>query len=239
MCVWAVGAEQQQPIPRDQVRQPPEREQNSIEVGVDVGVIELDVPDHGNIGQIFEEFSGLIEEGAVVLVTLDHKVPASPHSIARAVLAEVERDSANEQRRIEPAAREQPCGQRCRGGFAVRAGEHDRARTPEKVVANGLWQRAIAGFSFQHCFELGVAPRNRIPHYDDVDVRCDVLCRVAAERSDSLFDQKIAHRRIYVLVGTLNVMSAALQQRRQCGHRGATDADQMDLPGVTQRVRPR
>ena len=76
--VRTIRSEQQQPVPRDQVHQPPEGEKHRIEIGVDVGVIELDVPDDGDIGEILEELGGLVEEGAVVLVTLDHEVAALP-----------------------------------------------------------------------------------------------------------------------------------------------------------------
>ena len=75
-----VSAEQQQAAPRHQVDQSPERQPHRIEVGVDVGVIELDVVDHGNIGQVLQKLGGLVEERAVVLVAFDHEVAALPRA---------------------------------------------------------------------------------------------------------------------------------------------------------------
>ena len=57
--------------------QPAERQQHRVEVGVDVGVIELDVVDDGDVGQVLEELRRLVEERAVVLVALDDEVAAA------------------------------------------------------------------------------------------------------------------------------------------------------------------
>ncbi len=229
--VRTIRAKQQQAVPWDQVHEPPEGEQHRIEIGVDVGMIELDVPDDRDVGEILEELGGLVEERAVVLVTLDHEVAALSDSIARALLPEIERDATNQQRRIERTAREQPCRQRRRRGLAMRASDDNRARIPEKVIAHSFRERAVTDLPLQDALELGVASRNRVPDHDEVDVRCDVLGSVSAERRDSLLDQEIAHRRIHILIGALDVVPSTLEQRRERGHGRAADADQMDPRG--------
>ena len=62
----AVGADEQQAVARHEVHEAAEREHHGVEVGVDVGVIELDVVDDGDVGQILQELRGLVEERAVV-----------------------------------------------------------------------------------------------------------------------------------------------------------------------------
>ena len=54
-----VGAEQQQPAPRHQIDQPPERQRHGVQVGVDVRVIELDVVDDAMSGRYFRNFAVL------------------------------------------------------------------------------------------------------------------------------------------------------------------------------------
>ena len=48
-------------------------EPHLVEIGVDVGVIELDVVDDGDVRQVLQELRGLVEVGAVVLVAFDHE----------------------------------------------------------------------------------------------------------------------------------------------------------------------
>ena len=67
----------------------------------------------------------------------------------------------------------------------------------------------------------------------------DVRRVVSAERLDLLGGQKVAHRRIDVLIRSANVVASALEQRGQRGHRRAADANQMDPLAVSQRALPR
>ncbi len=73
--VRAVAPEQQQPGPRNEIREAPERQPDLVEVRVDVGVIELDVVDDGDVGQVLQELGRLVEERAVVLVAFDDEMP--------------------------------------------------------------------------------------------------------------------------------------------------------------------
>ena len=122
-----VGADQQQPAPRDQVHEAAEGHADRLEVGIDVGVVVLDVVDDGDVGQVFEELGGLVEERAVVLVPFDDELAAAADPVAA---AEVLGDAADEHARVGAAMRQQPAGQRRGGRLAVRAGNDDRARRP-------------------------------------------------------------------------------------------------------------
>ena len=97
----AVGAEQQQAAARHEVDEAAERQRHRVEVRIDVRVIELDVVDDGDVGQVLQELRRLVEERAVVLVALDHEVASLPDAVARPVLAEVAGDAADEHARIE------------------------------------------------------------------------------------------------------------------------------------------
>ncbi len=144
-----------------------EGEHHRVEVGVDVRVIELDVVDHGDVGQVLQELGGLVEERAVVLVAFDDEVASLAEPIAGTVLAEIPGDAADQHARIDAAVRQQPAGQRRGRGLAVRAGDDDRPGAPEKVLANRLGQRAVADLAIQHFFELRVAAGDGVADDDE------------------------------------------------------------------------
>ena len=100
----AVSAKQQQAAPRHEVHEAAKRQRHRLDVGIDVGVIELNVVDDRDVRQVLEELGGLVEERAVVFVAFDDEVAALPHAIAGSVLAEVARDAADEHARIERRA---------------------------------------------------------------------------------------------------------------------------------------
>jgi len=63
-------------------------------------VIELDVVDDRDVGQVFEELRRLVEVRAVVLVAFDDERLALPDPVTRAVVSEIPRDAADEDGRI-------------------------------------------------------------------------------------------------------------------------------------------
>ena len=126
----AVGAEQRETRPRHEVHQPPKGQPDGVEVGVDVCVIELDVVDDGNIGQILQELGGLVEERAVVLIAFNDEVSSFSEAVARAAVSQVPRDASHENARIETAVHQQPACQRRGRRLAVRAGNDDRTSGP-------------------------------------------------------------------------------------------------------------
>ncbi|HEY6001087.1 MAG TPA: hypothetical protein VI078_17520, partial [bacterium] len=180
---------------------------------------QFDVVHDHDVGQVFQELRGLVEEGAVVFVPLDHEVAPAADPVAA---LEVLGDPADEHIRIRAAVRQQPPGQRGRRGLSVRAGDDDGARGPEKMIAHGFGQRAVPDLPVEDFFELHVAARDRIADDDEVEVARNVRGVVSLERGDALLDEKVAHGRIDVLIRPAHVVALALQQRGQRGHRGAT-----------------
>src|SRR5207302_9150174 len=83
-------------------------------------------------------------------------------------------------------------------------------------------------FSVEHFLELRVAPRNRVPDDDEVELISDVLRLVALQRRDLLIDEKVAHRGVHVLVRSADAVPAALDQRGQRRHCGAAHANRVD-----------
>ena len=180
-------------------------------------------------GRYFEELRGLVEERAVVFVAFDHEVAAFAQPIARPIVTQVSRDAADQDAGIHAAVHQQPAGERRRRGLAVGAGNHDRPRAPQKVIADRLRQRAIPPLLLEHRLQLRVAARNGVAHDHEIDVGRDVRSVVSGEGADLFRFQKRAHRRVDVFVRSLDVAARALQQCRQRRHRGAAHTDQMNL----------
>src|SRR5439155_15198403 len=124
------------------------------------GMVELDVVDHGDVGQVLQELRRLVEERAVVLVAFDHEIAPAPHAVTRPLLPEITSDAADEHGWIGAAVRQQPAGERRGRGLAMRAGEDDRPRAPEEVLADRLGQRTIPDLAIERLLELRIAARD-------------------------------------------------------------------------------
>jgi len=110
----------------------------------------------------------------------------------------------------------------------VRARDDDRLGVPEPLIADRLRQRGVADAVVKNGLELRVAARDGIADDDEIESRGDVFGAVSLEHVDSLGREKIAHRRVNMLIGSADLMPAMFQERRQGGHRGTTDAYQMN-----------
>jgi hypothetical protein len=228
---FAVGAQQQQAPARDQVHETPERQRYRLDVGVNVGVIELDVVDDADVREVLEELRSLVEECAVVLIPFDDEVAAVAEPVARTACAQIPGDAADEDARIGAGVREDPSRQRGRGRLAVRSCDDDGPRAPEKVIADGFGQRAVGDLSIQDFLELRITAGDGVADDDEVEVAGDVLGAVAAPCFDAFGEQEIAHRRIDVLVRALNVAAFPLEHRRQGRGGGTADTDHVNPAG--------
>ena len=117
-----VAVAEQQAVARHEPDEMAERLLHRREVGEDVRVIELEVVDDGDFGQVMDELAALVEKRRVVFVALDDE----PFAVGEPrALAEIVRDAADEIARVQPVVLEHPRQQRGGGGLAVRAGDDD------------------------------------------------------------------------------------------------------------------
>ncbi len=99
------------------------------------------------------------------------------------------------------------------------------------MIANRFGKRAVANLPFEDALELRIAPRDRVADDDEIDVAADVIGGIAGHDWDVFGREEIAHRRVDVLIRAAHVVAAPLQQRRERGHRGPADANQVDDSG--------
>ena len=110
-------------------------------------------------------------------------------------------------------------------------------RAPHKKCSRiDLGQRAVPDLAVEDLFELGVSARNRVADDDQVEIRGDVRGMVPAQGWNALRGQKIAHRRVDVLIGPAHLAPFVPQHGGGRRHGGAADADEMDSVHVTNRL---
>ena len=125
--------------------------------------------------------------------------------------------------------RQHPADQRRRRRLAVRAGDDDRARAPEELLADRFRQRAVADLAVQHRLELGVAARDRVADHHQIEFAGDVLGVVAVERADALLLRgtcSSADRRPDPIRARPSPVRFSIAATRR--HRRAADADEMN-----------
>ena len=167
--VGVIGPEEEEATARDEIDEPLERQPDRVKIRVDVGVVELDVPDNGDVGQAFEELRGLVKERAVVFIALDDELAAAADAIAR---IEVLGDAAHEHTRVGAAVGQQPARQCGRCRLAMRAGNDDRSSGPEEMIADGFRQRTVPESSDRGLLRApGCHARWRSPPQPDRDRR--------------------------------------------------------------------
>src|SRR5689334_21291400 len=89
--IVAVG--QQEPVARNEANQATEGRLDGGEVLENVGVIEFEIIDDGDLGQVMDELAAFIEEGGIVLVAFDNE----PGTLCETrPLLEVAGDAANQ-----------------------------------------------------------------------------------------------------------------------------------------------
>src|SRR5580765_5196489 len=96
--VQIVAIAQQQAISWDEPDEMLERGFDRIEIREDIRVVEFEIIDDGDLGQVMDELAALIKKSRVVLVAFNNKPVAIGETRA---LAQVVRNSANEKAGVQ------------------------------------------------------------------------------------------------------------------------------------------
>ena len=155
---------------RDEIDEALEGGLDGFEIGVDVGVVELDVGEDERVGKVVEELRTLVEEGGVVLVAFDDEGARGAQLEAG---AEVFCDAADEERRLERGilARGDLVNPRQHaggGGFAVGSGDDERLAADEKLFAQQRGHRGEGNALVEDALDFRVAARERVADDDEI-----------------------------------------------------------------------
>ena len=203
---------------------------DDVEVGVDVGVVELDGGEHRRPGGKVDELGALVEKGGVVLIAFHDHVAAAAHPV---IGLKILGDAPHHEPGVQPQGKEEPGDQGRGGGLAVGAGHHHGLPVAHQEAVQGLGQGEAGQVSGQHRLGLGVVPADDVPHHHQVGGRNQVFRAVAVLKRDSQALQQGAHGRVDVLVGAGHAIALLLQDTGQGRHAGAADAEEVDVQLIT------
>ena len=150
-----------------------ERVEHRREVGVEIGMIELDVADEEVLRLVVQELGAAVEERRVVLVAFEHEVGPGAAAITPAEILHL---AADEEARIPSGVEEQPRRQRRGRRLAVGPRDDDRGLPRQQVLAHRLWQREDRQARGATASAASTLSRERrVPDDDHVAVGRDVL----------------------------------------------------------------
>jgi hypothetical protein len=229
--VGVVGVHQHHAVARDDPHQVRERFLDGRQVVENIGVVELEIVDDDEFGQVVEELAPLVEKGRVVLVALQNPVgPLLPGAALRQVMGQ----AADQVRGLASRVLEDPRQERRRGGLAVRSGHHQIVGLAQEIGLQRLGQREVIPLRFQRRLQLRIPALDRVAHHEDHVLGGQIFRAVTRLDGDALFRQEGRHRRVDVLVGTGDRVALVAQHRRHRAHRGPANAHEMK--GVRRRL---
>ena len=201
-------------------------------IGVDVGVVELDVGEDGGVGKVVEELGAFVEEGGVVLVAFEQKRLGlgADHKRRPEVLGE----STDEERRGELRLRAggylvDPGQHACGGGLAVGAGDDEGFAVGQELVVEERGHGGEGDALVEDEFELRVAARDGVTDDDEVGARGEVGLGVGLVDGDVEVGELDRHGWVGGGVGAGDAVSQLLEHAGEGGHGGAADSDEMDV----------
>ena len=198
------------------------------QVREDVGMVELQVVEDGRTRAVVDELAALVEEGAVVLVGLDHEERRAAQARRH---PEVLRHAANEEARAHAGMLQHPGQHAAGGGLAVRTGSGQHPAPLQHMVGQPLRAGHIGQALVQHVLDRRVAAAQRVTDHHQVRRRLQVRRVVALHQFDALGFELGAHGRVDVGVGAGDAVAKLLGQHGQRPHEGAADAEDVDMHG--------
>jgi len=197
-------------------------------VGIDVGVVELQRGDDREGGIVVEELRLLVEEGSIVLISLDDEMATAAQA---AVGPEVHRDAPDQEGGVTPGAGQQPGDQRGDGGFAVGSGHYDRGLLAQEEPADCLGHRDEFDSPPLCLDHLGVVSAGDIADHDHLRGGGQVGPVVAHHDGNAPLPQQLAHGRVGRGIGALNFDSLLLEHGCDAGHGRPADSDKVRSHG--------
>ena len=143
--------------------------------------------------------------------------------------AEIFGDAADQKRRVESGGVEDPRQHGGRRGLAVSSGDDQHFFAAQEFVVQQLRKRAERDALVEDVLQFYVAAGHGIADDDQVGPRLQVLASNGCATGMPRSRKKIGHRRIGGGIGTGDAKAALLQHSGERRHRGAADADQVNV----------
>ena len=223
ILIVAVG--QQHAIARDEIDEALERELDGGQIGKDIGVVEFEVVDDANLGEVVSEFASFVEERRIVFIPLEN----DPRAIGETgSTSEISGDAADQEAGIQASGFENPSHQGGGGGLTVSSGDDDRTFSADKVVLDELRKRPVGKLLLKDMLDFRIASGKGIADHHQIGVMGEIGCLVGGLNRDALRLEKRGHRGISALVGTGHLISLLFECGGTRRHRRAADSAKVD-----------
>ncbi len=196
------------------------------EVGEDIRVVEFQVVQDRRARAVMDELRALVEEGAVVLVGLDHEERRTAQARRN---PEVLRHPADQEARAHAGVLQNPGEHAGGGGLAVGTGHRQHPASLQHVVGQPLRAGNVGQALVQDMLHRRIAARQGVADHYQVRRRLQVGRIVALHQLDALGLQLGAHGGVDVGVGTGHPVAQFLGQHGQRAHEGPADAEYVDV----------
>ena len=196
------------------------------QVGKNIGMVELEIVEHGGRREVMNELAALVEKRRVVFIGLDDK------GFARAQArgyAKIQRYATNEEPGILAGMIEDPRNHRCGGGLAMgtRNGNDVTARQqmPPDPGGPGIEARTAVEYGF----EERIAPRDHVTDKEQVGSKIELQSGITFDHIDAGSPQLLAHGRVNRRVATGDTMSSRLREAGDAAHEGPADSQDVQV----------
>ncbi len=199
------------------------------EIGKDIGVVVFEIVEYRRARPIVDEFRALVAERGVVLVTLDDEERAVRKPSRD---AEVGRDAADQETRLQSRPVEYPGQHRAGRRLAVRSGDRQHPLVEQHVFGEPLRTRNVTPIGIQYRLEQRVAAGDRVADDEHIGGRGDrvELRRIVAfGQRDPQARELRAHRRIDVGVAAGDRVAALPRDRGDPAHERPADAEDVQM----------
>ena len=218
---------------------------NGSQVIKDVGVVELQVVQHGRAGAVMHKLAALVEKCGVVLVGLDHKhgarvAIAGPGGRTQACGdAKIQWHAADQKAWLQAGSLQNPGEHRGCRGLAMGAGHGQHMAALQHMLGQPLGAAGVRGAGIQNGFhqrKLGRAiiqagPADHIAHHIHVRLQCELVGAKAFDQLNAQRAQLVAHRRVDAAVAARYLVPGLTGQGGHATHEGATNTQNMNVHG--------
>ena len=153
------------PLPGHGTHQMMELGLDGPQIREDVGVVVLQVVEHGGTRPVVHELGTLVEESRVVFVGLDDEIGLAPQARRD---REVARHATDQEARLAPGGLKDPGQQRRGGGLAVRAGHAHHPAPDQHLFGQPLRPRDVGQPGIQNGLHQRIAPPHHVAHHPDI-----------------------------------------------------------------------
>ena len=139
-----------------------------FDIGKNVGVIEFQIIQHGDLRPVVDKFRTLVEKSRVVLICLDHEGAAGAQTGGD---AEILGYAADQESGLLSCGLKNPREHTRGSGFAVGAGAGQYRASGQYLLGQPLGTGGISESAVQHGFHLRVPPGKRVADQHQIGPR--------------------------------------------------------------------